>query len=254
MVAETLPPTPSPTPSPTPYAPSAVIDDDLLHYFQSDNFEIYRQTLRSGDSGREVERLQHRLGQLGYLYNYINGPDGSYGDLTANALKFFQHRNNLDQSGIADERTQRALFSADAIKSTEYVFPYKVVIDVSDQRTYIYKWTGTSYGEKVHTFKCSTGTKKTPTPLGTYQADGPAGGRWYYFKEFDCYAQYAYRIFGGILFHSVIYGSKSESTLQRGSVRNLGRRASHGCIRLEVKNANWIYENCPRGTTVVIQE
>jgi len=51
----------------------------------------------------------------------------------------------------------------------------------------------------------------------------------------------------------VIYGQPKESSLQRSSVSNLGRRASHGCIRLTVDNAKWIYSNCPVGTTVVIQ-
>ena len=34
----------------------------------------------------------------------------------------------------------------------------------------------------------------------------------------------------------------------------LGHRASHGCIRMKVKEVKWIYDNCPEGTTVVIQD
>ena len=90
--------------------------------------------------------------------------------------------------------------------------------------------------------------------MGTYQAGGACGGEWYYFKDFDCYAKYAYRIIGGILFHSVLYNSKSESSLSRSSVNALGSRASHGCVRLTVENAKWICNNCPAGTTVVIQK
>lgn len=251
VIDATLEPVPTPTPSPTPYAPSGEIEDALLNYFLNGSFEVYKQPLSEGDSGEEVLRLQRRLTQLHYLYN---GADGAFGSLTANALKYFQYLNDLDQTGIADENTQRKLFSPAAVESTEYVFPYKLIIDVSDQRVYVYQWTGTSYGEHIGTMKCSTGTKSDPTPLGTYQAAGPAGGRWYYFKDFDCYAQYATRIIGGILFHSVIYGRADESTLQRSSVRNLGRRASHGCIRLSVDNAKWIYQNCPVGTTVVIRD
>ena len=32
----------------------------------------------------------------------------------------------------------------------------------------------------------------------------------------------------------------------------LGKKASHGCIRLTVKDSRWIYKNCPRGTKIVI--
>ena len=28
-------------------------------------------------------------------------------------------------------------------------------------------------------------------------------------------------------------------------MRNLGRRASHGCVRLSVADAKWVYTNCP---------
>ena len=43
-------------------------------------------------------------------------------------------------------------------------------------------------------------------------------------------------------------------TLREGSLYALGQKASHGCIRLKVKDAKWIYDTCPEGTTVVIQE
>ena len=87
---------------------------------------------------------------------------------------------------------------------------------------------------------------------GHLPGSGQAGGRWYYFKDFDCYAQYAWRIRGGILFHSVTYSRPNENS--GGSTRSLGRAESHGCVRLTVSDAKWIYDNCPRGTTVIVQE
>ena len=243
----TLPPEPTATPAPTPYAPDGEITDNLLDFFKSDNFDVYRQTVRNGDKGTEVERVQRRLHQLKYLYS----ADGTFGNLTENALKYFQRKNNLDQTGVADESTQRLLFSPNAIESEEYVFPYKLVVDLSDRRTYVYRWTGDGYKERIATFKCCVGAPKTPTPQGTFQGSGPAGGRWYYFKDFNCYAQYAWRIQGGILFHSVTYSRPNENS--GGSTWSLGRAESHGCVRLTVSDAKWIYDNCPMGTTVVVQ-
>ena len=243
----TLPPEPTATPSPTPYAPDGEITDNLLDFFKSDNFDVYRQTVRNGDKGTEVERVQRRLHQLKYLYS----ADGTFGNLTENALKYFQRKNNLDQTGVADETTQRLLFSPNAIESEEYVFPYKLVVDLSDRRTYVYRWTGDGYKERIATFKCCVGAPSTPTPQGTFQGSGQAGGRWYYFKDFNCYAQYAWRIQGGILFHSVTYSRPNENS--GGSTRSLGRAESHGCVRLTVSDAKWIYDNCPMGTTVVVQ-
>ena len=34
----------------------------------------------------------------------------------------------------------------------------------------------------------------------------------------------------------------------------LGQAASHGCVRLCVADARWIYYNCPIGTKVVISD
>lgn len=267
-------PTPSPTPKPTP-APgdlpsiedellpeaetdaesddSAEITDALLDYIDGRrSFEVYQQTVQNGDSNEEVYRVQIRLKQLGYLYPTA---DGNFGDTTELALKYFQRKHGLSESGVADEATQRALYSEDAKESEGYVFPYMLVVDISDQRVYVYGWDGSGYNTKVKSMICSTGKDATPTPVGTYQAWGKTGlidNQWYYFKEFNCYAKYAYGIVGGILFHSVTYNKNKQ--LNKGSVNNLGRKASHGCIRLEVDNAKWIYQNCPNGTTVVIRE
>ncbi len=261
-------PTPAPSSTPAPehitgYADAAIaidvpkkkessteITDDILHYINGDyDFEVYHQTIANGDSGLEVWRLQRRLYQL----KYLPVVDGSFGASTERSLLYFQKINGLPQTAVADEATQRLLFSDQAVESEEFVCAYKLVVDVSEQRVYAYQWNGSNYGTCVREMICSTGLNATPTPLGTYQAAGPTGtGEWYWFNTYSCYAKWAYRIVGGILFHSVIY-SKGKS-LNKTSVRKLGRKASHGCVRLKVEDAKWIYESCPAGTTVVVQE
>lgn len=226
------------------------ITQEVLDFVDGNyTFEIYQQTLSNGDTGDEVMRLQRRLYQLKYLAVV----DGEYGASTERALLYFQKKNGLSQTAVADEATQRVLYSEEAVESEEFVNQYKLVVDVSDQRVYVYQWDGSSYGTCIGEMICSTGLKSTPTPLGTYQAAGPTGtGEWYWFQEYQCYAKWGYRIIGGILFHSVIYSRGK--VLNRTSVQKLGRPASHGCIRLKVEHAQWIYENCPAGTTVVVQE
>ena len=71
----------------------------------------------------------------------------------------------------------------------------------------------------------------------------------------DVWGQYASRIVGGILFHSVYYYENGNpATLATAQYNKLGKAASHGCIRLTVEDAKWIYDNCPAGTTVVIYD
>jgi len=123
-------------------------------------------------------------------------------------------------------------------------------VDISEQKIYVQQWNGKAYEGPIHKFTCATGKKETPTPLGTYQAGGKTGNEWYYFKDFNCYAKWAYHIVGGVLFHSNTVNKIGDKPGDGG----LGHRASHGCIRMKVKEVKWIYDNCPEGTTVVIQE
>jgi hypothetical protein len=69
----------------------------------------------------------------------------------------------------------------------------------------------------------------------------------------DVWGQYSTRIVGGILFHSVYYyENNNPASLATAEYNKLGKAASHGCIRLTVSDAKWIYDNCPTGTLVEI--
>jgi len=221
-----------------------ICDEELLNYLSND-FIRYTQTLKKGSKGEDVKRIQRKL----YDANYLpGGVDGQFGNDTFLAVKYFQRLNGLKETGIADEQTQLLLFSDEHKIAEKPIYRYKVEISISKQKVYVYEWNYGSYSKLVKTMTCTTGTTETPTPLGTFKMGGPCG-RWYFFKKFDCWAQYASRIVGGILFHSVIYSEKDVSTLRQSTVNALGTRASHGCVRLSVENAEWIYRNIPAGTT-----
>jgi len=98
---------------------------------------------------------------------------------------------------------------------------------------------------------CSTGTRKTPTPTGKFEM-GTARNRFAEFETYKVYGQYWSQIDSSIFFHSILYKKKSAKTYTTSSYRNLGRRASHGCIRLLVPDARWIFYNAAPGTAVEI--
>lgn len=102
------------------------------------------------------------------------------------------------------------------------------------------------YTVPVKAMLCSTGAA---TPLGTFKT--PEKYRWRLLMG-DVWGQYSTRIVGGVLFHSVWYYEQDPSTLSNRQYNNLGKMVSHGCIRLNVEDVKWIYDNCPLGTTVVI--
>ena len=64
------------------------------------------------------------------------------------------------------------------------------------------------------------------------------------------YGQYATRISPteGILFHSVPYYSAEKDQLETEEFNKLGTPASLGCVRLQIEDCKWIYDECPSGS------
>lgn len=193
----------------------------------------------------DTARVQRRLNTLYYLDK--SGVDGVWGENTVAALHEFQAANGLPQTDVADQPTLSALFSDSAIEKR---YPYRVEVSLSRQVVDVWKLNGRDEYDLVQSFTCSTGLHDT-TPRGIF-LNGFPQERWHYFKKFYCWAQYTFVIEGDILFHSVIFGSKNENSLHQSSLRNLGNPASHGCVRLSVEDAKWLYENCEKGSLVIV--
>ena len=66
------------------------------------------------------------------------------------------------------------------------------------------------------------------------------------------WGQYGSHVVGGIYVHSVACGEKNDHNLPVGEYLRLGNPASHGCIRLCVRDAKWIYTNVSRGSQITI--
>ena len=102
----------------------------------------------------------------------------------------------------------------------------------------------------VRAMLCSTAKDGVSTPLGTFHLMDKL--RWHTLMG-PCYGQYCSHITSSILFHSVPYDVWGNiRTLHTADYNRLGRPASAGCIRLCVRDAKWMYENCPVGTSVTV--
>ena len=124
--------------------------------------------------------------------------------------------------------------------------PYYIKVNYGANTVTIYKKDKNGkYTVPVKAMVCSCGTY-TPTS-GTYKISSKY--RWGKLIH-DVYGQYATRIVGSILFHSVPYSSNKNNTLLYKQYDRLGTTASAGCVRLTVQDAKWIYSNCPSGTMV----
>ena len=124
---------------------------------------------------------------------------------------------------------------------------YYIKVNYGAQVVTVYtKDANGKYTNPVKAMVCSTGTY-TPTS-GVYRTLGK--GNWWGLMG-NVYGQYSTWICGDILFHSVPYLEKGDkSSLEYWAYDQLGKRVSMGCVRLTVKDAKWIYDNCPIGTQV----
>lgn len=121
--------------------------------------------------------------------------------------------------------------------------PYLILVDNGANRVGVYRGGHGSWTE-VRSMACSCGKRSTPTVRGTFSV----GSRGYSFGEnkgYSCY--YWTQFYGDYLFHSILYNPYSH-VVQDG---RLGASLSHGCVRLSIGDAKWIYDTIPRGTTVV---
>jgi len=100
----------------------------------------------------------------------------------------------------------------------------KAVVDISSQRLTLY-----ANSKMVYKWKVSTGRYKFPTPRGRYKPYSLQ--RMHYSKKYDN-APMPHSVFfrGGFAIHGTT------------SISRLGRKASHGCIRLHPKNAKIFYD------------
>lgn len=127
-------------------------------------------------------------------------------------------------------------------------YPYLIKVNKRMNTVTIYaKDSKGKYTKPVKAMVCSTGSA---TPIGTFKT--PAKYRWATLMG-PSYGQYSTRIYKGFLFHSVWYYRNGDKSSQSYAQYNkLGTTASHGCVRLTVADAKWIYDKCPLGTTVTI--
>lgn len=149
-------------------------------------------------------------------------------------LKAGSGQGQIDGTEALDMLQRAQLYSS----STDYL----LLVDTNTCKTGVFTRSGNAW-EYLCYWPCSPGAPSSPTVKGvfTVQAKG------YSFYAFGSLQYYYTQFYGDYLFHSITYNP--DGSVQDG---RLGMQLSHGCVRLEISQAKWIYDNIPAGTTVVI--
>ena len=120
---------------------------------------------------------------------------------------------------------------------------FRIEIDLSRQRLTVF------YGKNIlKEMVCSSGALETPTPLGEFTTNQKIEYSWV--DRFDVGAYYWIRFFEDYLIHSVPLDENGEMIVEE--FEKLGNPASHGCVRLRLDEAKWLYETLPLGVEVLI--
>ncbi len=179
---------------------------------------------------------------------------GSGNVLTAGGLG--GNNENVTSSTDVDAKTQRWSLTISAYQGDPVVqramsivggmgssTGWLIAVDLSNTQLVILNgsagnWTVTD------TWRISCGADGSPTITGDYYV----GSKGYSFGDSDHTCYYYTQIMGDYLFHSVLY-YPGTMTVKDG---RLGYHISMGCVRMDINNAKWIYDNIPGGTHIFI--
>jgi lipoprotein-anchoring transpeptidase ErfK/SrfK len=119
------------------------------------------------------------------------------------------------------------LAGAAAARSNAGIEPGRIVIEINKSTQ---RMTVTVDGEKRYTFKVSTGKSGHATPSGTFRVLSMK--EMHYSRKYD----------NAPMPNSLFFTSVGHAIHATTAIRNLGRPASHGCIRLSPKDAKALYD------------
>ena len=231
------------------------------------NIVIKAGTYKKGDKGDNVIAIQKRLIEYGYDLE----ADGSFGNGTFNAIWDFQKRLGLSLDGIIgpetiaklnEQPTEKTKFNPPVVPTfnnntsqnnlekfaNENTFEsstnYFIWVDLSNQKVNLFYGGYKNWG-LIKSMSCSTGKASTPTVKGNFSVQGKGP---YFRVSSNVICKYYTQFYGKYLFHTVLLDN--DGNIVDGT---LGTPVSHGCIRLAIEDAKYIYENVPLGTFVWIK-
>ncbi len=178
------------------------------------------------------------------LYYFVNGVSLKGTRTVGNEAYYFDKKTG-ECRGASYKVWQK-------IKNADSRTKYAVTVSIAKKRVNVFERYKGSWVMKYQ-WACTTGINNFNHPSGSFT---PIGSfrvkkklRWMNDEKEEYTVWYATGFYKRIYFHSVLYDFQDIETVQDW---RLGIAASHGCIRLSLENAKWIYDNIGMGTRVII--
>ena len=124
---------------------------------------------------------------------------------------------------------------------------YLLLVNCTTHKVGVYQGSVGNW-KRLYYWDMADGRPGHESPRAVYRM-GTEKTNAYHFKYFDSEGGrlwYATKIWDVYLFHSVPYEIDSDPNKVQDPT--LGKSVSKGCIRLDIENAKWIYENIPQKT------
>lgn len=247
---------------------SSKLEDYNLYYYIDTIKELEDKEENEQEENQEIDKKENEISKEDQEEiteeNYALYKDSI--EIEANSKIYFKYEldgkysknpyileiNNINKEEEAKEEPENEKATEEELKkekvtSKDSTAKYYVIVNYSSNVVTVYgKDANNNYTVPVKAMVCSTG-RDTPRS-GVYKLT-TARYRWRALFG-GVYGQYAVKIVGNILFHSVPYLSPDNSKLEYWEYDKLGTTASAGCVRLTVRDALWIYNNCGSGTQV----
>lgn len=192
------------------------------YYINADKVNVY-------DNDSEKSKVKFILYKDDVVVAFKESNGYIYCEENKEGRKGWIKKNNINLKGSINKKTE-----------------YTLDVNLKSQSIDVLKNDKT-----IKKVSCSTGilgNQDTETPLGIFSIQSK--GEYFYSTKYEQGARYYIKFFSNYLIHSIPVDKKGNIIEDEKS--KIGFPASHGCIRISIQDAEWIYKNIPEGSSVII--
>jgi lipoprotein-anchoring transpeptidase ErfK/SrfK len=152
--------------------------------------------------------------------------------------------NKTSVSASSTAAASSSVTQATQVSLQDAVTPLWIHVSIEDQTLTVYD----ADNSVVESWLCSTGSPGYDTPRGTFPIYNR--GKSFFSQKYQEGGYYWVAFYEDYYIHSVPYDKNGN--IIPTIANDLGHEDSHGCVHLAIPNSEWIYDNIPNGTKVVV--